>query len=454
MSRIPNLARAVLALVALIVLGVLVIVVFGSQAGGPPVTPIAKATPTSVVQVTPTPVAQIIITPLPYPPPGNPTPPGPPATPTSVPASIPPCAFAAAPVPTPAGPSLDAYIFSDPRLVLTHTAAIEIAGWLPDGERLLITRNFPDTNRQVIETFNIRTGERQRYAERLNFSSRPAWLADRQAVAFVDITREEGGALRLSRGEKYPIETLQTHLAFPYLAADSTGRQVSVLLSARGIRPVITDVAGGTTRALSTQLPEAATTYEQAYHMMWSPQGKWLACYSAVGFYLIEVATGQGCEADLGGQQYAPGKRWALDAQWSPDERYLAMLTTTGRMLPAKFSDLTILDTSTGALRSIRPGADRATGPYYVTDMAWSPDSQTIAIRSAVEKKEGGLYEGLYLVEVKTGQLRRMLPQTVLIGGGYAGLSLAWSPDGSQLAVNWPTQTEGRLYLIAVTTRQ
>ncbi len=454
MSRIPNLVKASLALLAFVTLGMLAVLVFGSQAGGPPATPIAKVTSTPVVQATPTSVAQTTSTPLPYPPPGSPTPPGSPATPTRVPTPIPPCAFAAAPAPTTAGPSLDAYVFSEPRLVLTHTAAIEIAGWLPDGERLLITRNFPDTNRQVIETFNVRTGERQRYAERLNFSSRPAWLADRQAVAFVDVTREEGGALRLSRGEKYPIDTLHTHLAFPYLAADPTGRQVSVLSSDRGIRPVITDVAGRTTRALSTQLPEAATTYEQAYHMVWSPQGKWLACYSAVGFYLIEVATGQVCEADLGGQQYAPGKRWALDAQWSPDERYLAVLTTTGRMLPAKFSDLTILDTSTGEPRSIRPEADSATGLHYVTDMAWAPDSQTIAIRSVVEEKEGILYEGLYLVEAKTGQLRRMLPQMALIGGGYAGLSLAWSPNGSQIAVSWPTQTEGQLYLITVTTRQ
>jgi len=54
MSRIPNLARAILALVVFIVLGVLVIVVFGSQVGGPLATPIAKVTPTPTVPTVPT----------------------------------------------------------------------------------------------------------------------------------------------------------------------------------------------------------------------------------------------------------------------------------------------------------------------------------------------------------------------------------------------------------------
>jgi len=51
-------------------------------------------------------------------------------------------------------------------VVLTHTSAVGIAGWLPDGERLLITRDIPGTNRQSIETFNTRTGEIQIYAQR------------------------------------------------------------------------------------------------------------------------------------------------------------------------------------------------------------------------------------------------------------------------------------------------
>jgi len=445
MSRIPNLMKASLALLAFVTLGMLAVLVFGSQAG-PWTTPGTPGARTPVAQVTPTPP--------PYPPPGSPTPPGPPATPTSVPVPIPPCAFAAAPAPAGSGPALDAYVFSEPRVVLTHTSAIGIAGWLPDGERLLITRETPGKPRQIIETFNIRTGETRRYAERHSLSSRPIWLADQQAVAFVDATIAEGRAwwsLCLSRGEKQPVEILHTHLAFPYLAADPTGRQVSVLSSDRGIRPIITDVAGKTMRALSIQLPEAATTYEQAYHMVWSPRGKWLACYSAVGFYLIEVATGQVCEVDLGGQQYAPGKRWALDAQWSPDERYLAVLTTAGRSA-VKFSDLTVLDTNTGELRLVYPEENINSGLHYITEMSWAPNSRIMAIWSVVERREGTDWAGLFLVDVTTGKSRRVLPE-LLFGGADWGQNLAWSPHGQILIVACPGNVEPSLCVFTITER-
>lgn len=369
---------------------------------------------------------------------------------------MPPCMFAAAPAPAGSGPSLDAYVFSEPRVVLTHTSAIGIAGWLPDGERLLITRDIPGQSRQTIETFNVRTGELQRYAERHSSPSQPVWLAAQQAVAFVDATVVEGRAwwsLCLSRGEKQPVETLRTPLVFPYLTADPAGRQVSVLSSDQGIRPLITDIAGRTTRALSTQLPEAATTYEQAYHMMWSPQGKWLACYSAVGFYLIEVATGQVCEVDLGTQPYQPGKRWSLDAQWSPDGRYLAMLTTTRKLLPADFIDLTLIDMYTDDQHHFRLGL----GSIY--DIAWAPNSHhLLAVARAGTDEKGINLHGLYILDADTGKTRQLLTDQQFIGTGSWGV--AWSPTGQTLALvrltlmpTEPTIAESHLCIVSVEVR-
>jgi len=447
MSRIPNLLKVILALSAFVALGTLVVLVLGSQARppAPPSTPGAR-----------TPVAQVTSTPPPYPPPGSPTPPGPPATPTSAPTPIPRCTFAATPASAGPGPSLDAYVFSEPRLVLTHTAAIEIAGWLPDGESLLIARGIAGTPRQTIETFNVRTGEMRRYAERHSSSSKPVWLAAQQAVAFVDATVTEGRAwwsLRLSHGEKQPVATLHTRLAFPDLAADPTGQQVSVLASDQGTRPVIVDVARQTSRTLDAQLPEAASTFEQAYHLAWSPRGKWLVCYSQVGFYLIEVATGQVCEADLGGQQYAPGKRWALDAQWSPDERYLAMLTTTRKLLPADFIDLTLIDTYTGEQRYFRLGL----GSIY--DIAWAPNSHHLLAVARVGTNEKGInLHGLYILDAATGKTRQLLTDQQFIGTGSWGV--AWSPTGQTLALvrltlmpTEPTIAESQLCIVSVEVR-
>ena len=57
----------------------------------------------------------------PYPPPATPTPASPPATPTVAPTPIPRCTFAARPAPAEPATPLEAYQFSEPRVVLTHT---------------------------------------------------------------------------------------------------------------------------------------------------------------------------------------------------------------------------------------------------------------------------------------------------------------------------------------------
>ncbi|RMF40878.1 MAG: hypothetical protein D6755_13065 [Anaerolineae bacterium] len=72
---------------------------------------------------------------------------------------VPLCAFAGQPATAEPGPTLDTFQFSEPRVVLTHTSAIGIAGWLPDDQRLLITKDIPGTNRQAVETVNTQTGE-------------------------------------------------------------------------------------------------------------------------------------------------------------------------------------------------------------------------------------------------------------------------------------------------------
>jgi len=448
MSHIPNLVKAILALVTLLAVGVVLVLLFGSQAG-PPATPVARAPHTSP----------------PYPPPASPTLPSPSVIPTaSGPTPIPRCAFAAAPVTTVTGISLDKFAFSEPREVLTHTSAIDIAGWLPDGERILITRRIPNQSRETIETFNVRTGEIRRYAERHSLSSKPVWLAAQQAVAFIDATLVEGRAwwsLRLGHGEGQPVETLQTDLAFPELAADPAGRQVSVLLRDQGARPIVIDVAKNTSRSLSIQLPvepwltspETSLTFEHIYHMAWSPKGKWLACYSMDGFYLLEAATGQICLMDLGDcpRGGPPGKCWALDAQWSPDERYLAVVTTAGR-LPVDFIDLTLIDMYTD--KRHRPDLQS------LRTIAWVPNSHNLLAAVKMGTDEKGIHlDGLYILDIDTGDTRQILADHRFVGTGYWGV--AWSPAGQAFALvrltlmpTEPTIAESHLCIVSVEVRQ
>jgi len=105
-----------------------------------------------------------------------PTPTGRPLRPTPVPSPtrvlaatatpIPRCSLSAAAVTAlPRGP-LDAYSFSEPQVVLTHTAAIRSASWLPDSQRVLITRDFPQQPQEYVDILNVETQEVTPYAER------------------------------------------------------------------------------------------------------------------------------------------------------------------------------------------------------------------------------------------------------------------------------------------------
>lgn len=132
-------------------------------------------------------------TPLPYPSPATPTPPGSPSTPTAAPTPIHRCTFVASPASLEPGSPLEAYQFSEPKIALTHPAAIGIAGWLPEGQQLLITRDVHGTNRQSIDVFDVQTGELSPYAERDGSSGKPVWLAALKAVAYLTLVAEEGG---------------------------------------------------------------------------------------------------------------------------------------------------------------------------------------------------------------------------------------------------------------------
>ena len=387
----------------------------------------------------------------PYPPPATPTPSGPPATPPVVPTPVPPCTFAGKSAPAEPGPPLETYQFAEPRVVLTHTSAIGIAGWLPDGQRLLITKEIPGTNRQVIEIFNARTGEEFVYAERLSLTGPPVWLSSPESVVFIDSTVEEGDVLRLSDKSGGPVETLRTNLASPYLAADSAGKKVAILLRDQAARPAVMDLLEKRVQLFDVELPLSSIgTLESTYHATWNPKENQVAFYNDSGLYLFDAASERACQVALGlaglGER---GPRWAYLAKWSPNGRYLAMITTSGRF-PLEFSELTILDTVTGDLRTVQPKRHLHSGKYYVLDIDWAPDSTTIAARVAVTMKEGVVYDGLYLMSASGIRQERQLPELTFTGAS-AGLSLSWSSNEKYLVLNCPTSDEGRLCQIAVT---
>lgn len=398
----------------------------------------------------------------PYPPPITPAP-----SPPTIPA--PPCTFVGRPAPVEPWPSLEAYQFSEPKIVLTHPAAIGIAGWLSDGQRLLITRDVPGTNRQSVDVFDVQTGELSIYAERDGSSGKPVWLPDLKAVAFLTLVAEEGEEqpiryrpeLWISYGNPQQVERLTSDVRGA-LAVEPDGKRLWYFLRSepdhlqiydmetRSVQAAPLDLAP--LRYLKPGLEWAMRDRSPEFKMVWRPDGSQVVLYSQFWTFLLDLKTNSVCELDLG--DYIAERMdippWALEAQWSPDGRYVAFITTGSLNLPFRHTELTILDMRTGERRTLSPSPDIEPGRHYVTDMTWSPDNRYLVVLEVVRMTEAGTEkEGLFIVNAATGEFQQILPEYEF-GGGSESMQLAWDPTGSFLAVNCPTPEEGKLCIISV----
>jgi Tol biopolymer transport system component len=354
---------------------------------------------------------------------------------------IPACIFNAAAGPEPQVPGLDAYTFSEPKVILTDQL-IGISEWLPDNQRLLISRSFDGGKREAFETIDVRAGTTQRYAEQARYRTKPVWLEAEQAVAFADILATNQVVLRISRRPGAPVEDVATDLASPFLAVSADGQQLTFTSRADRGQPRVmragqsrqTRILAGPTRDSGTQPVPVLLNEWNALRAAWRPDGKQIAFYNKAGIYLTDTTTGQDCKVDLGGDN--TGQRWPLNMRWSPDSRFLAALTSIGgRVGQLAFVDLTILDTTTGALSY----ADL--GVQYIFEFAWLPNSRQVVALGQTGSDEQGDQLGLFVANVLTSEMHRMLPEHIFRVGIYGATSgaLALSHDGQRIAARCPS---------------
>jgi WD40 repeat protein len=398
-------------------------------------------TPTPSIPATPTPLLVI-----PIPTASGPTPP-PINTPTPAPS----------PTPTPTFEPLSdkpigGYIFSPPKLILTHNY-IEIIGWVPDSNEELIIRNF-DNDKFLIETLNINTGLRQRLVETDHFIvGKPIWLPATKQIAY--LAQDETGAINLylnNPGEK-DVDTPTVSQVSPPLVPDKTGDSVLVFDSQTSRLLDISQTEGATEKLLLTEplSPVGFGPYPQ-YQATWNEKTDWIAYYHPEKLVLVNSQTNQTQTVDLG---KAPGEwgQWgAIDAAWSADGQRLAIIATSSEVISATvpFTQLIIYDPATGKVQLI---ADDLT---YITNMAWAPDNENVLISGVIRQNKEGLdVNALFLVDVTTQQI---VPVPVMPDGAH-GLSwhrsLTWSPDGKYIVVGYTeVPTEGRWYRISVKTEK
>jgi hypothetical protein len=350
--------------------------------------------------------------------------------------------------------------FGDPQIVLTEKSAMEIVQWLPESDKVLITLDTSPSVHQLIETFDVKTKQTQLFAERDGAYGFPLWLEPLQAVAystFVDDHEE----LWISYGSPQDREQLSSRVYGGSLAAN------------KDLLFFLSPSAGGQPQVWNSELKSTTTVpldlrswlyskYIKPYfsgmvgvgnfQAAYKPDGSLIALNANPWLFFVDTHTQQLCEVELG--EFGELPLWAFITRWSPDGMFLAMLTTNatpGALYT--FTDLTLLNTKTGELKTIRELApDIIPGQHHVTDFAWSPDSRHIATIAVTGMKDGFEKYGLFLVNPYSGDVQPIPSSTVSIGGSWAQ-QIAWSKDGSQLAIVCQNGSETSLCVFPITKK-
>ena len=337
----------------------------------------------------------------------------------------------------------ETYTFSEPRIVLTSETAIGIASWLPDSERLLITRQSQN-GRQTIETINYRTGETKIYAEREGENGKPIWLSELDAIAYA--TDVQGHyELWISDGGVQEKKNAMVVSDVSGWSLASDGKELVYFSPAIGEIPQIWNLSTNSFQDSGVNLsiweyPKFQSdllplTRGLTFSTALQPHGTNVAFYGRGWFFLLDKKASQVCEVDL--EQY--GVLSVLRASWSPNGRYIAMIVTPnppGEL--ASSSNILVLDLYSGKM--YRPMLESP----VVRDIAWADDSQYLAglVADPVEFKQGSPRSRIYLIHIFGDVVAKEISTQLYGGGATNGWLLAWSPNGKSIAVKCPSWIE------------
>ena len=379
------------------------------------------------------PACEIGINPTPRPTPTAPFSPLP--TPTPIPIGytlptepvVPECVFAppagGLPPDEPVIP-LSAYSFSEPQVVLTNTALLEVHQWLPDNKTLLMNQ-YTDKGNPII-LLDTQSDQVTYITDLDQQVKSPIWLSKDSTVIWRDLgsTNHERGFWL--RSFELPGER--------QLEGNGNGAGLPRDISPDGNEFVFMSLPGGTqpfiwnqeTKVLSALPFDLATwryqngpTYPlRPFNINWHPSGNKILFWDNTWVFLYELTSRLGCEIKQGERLYI------REASWSPNGRYLVgHVGEHISSLHPPYGIVQVLDTYTG--KSVYYSSQIPIG-----DFAWAPDNQTVAMSGPTGEKSGDFDQhGIYLLNIHIGGFQR-----ILAGENLSYSNPKWTSDGAQLA--------------------
>ncbi len=325
--------------------------------------------------------------------------------------------------------SQDTFSFSEPKIIFQREAPIEIIEWLPDNRHLLIhVRSVP---RQSIEVLDTQTGDTRVYADDLENARNVHWLPNEQAVIYADrqtakISGIDRYGIWLSRG----ADKVQYLLDYASLTDKAKARGVLPAEATRWFGVAQYPFDPEQWRYENYAYPDILKEWDKfPFAIAENRQHTKVVVYGPPRLYLVDRKTDKVCEIDSGEPRYG------FSPQWSPDGRYLAMLTATndpGTLMER--NDLVIVDTVKGEVFKSNWAWS------HTWDLAWFPDSRHLLMLGHPSEtvENPAQKQRLRLLDVETGKVQALLPNYDFGGASQPGSQLALSSNGKSLILSCP----------------
>jgi WD40 repeat protein len=359
---------------------------------------------------------------------------------------LPQCAFPLSDVLAGEGdaPDLQNYMLSEPKVAVTNDSSLRIVRWISNEEVLLLRHLKSGETETSIEILNIQTSQITQIAKDGKISGAPLWLPDRKAVWYIaydlytDPTKNRSRLMVATLDKRIPQLTIEG-VTQPLFTIPN-GEDVAVLGSDRQ-RLVKIDIAKNVTTLRN--IAELTARNTKILRVAQHPNSQAVALYNDATFVVMDLVTGKTMELNFGKWQI--DNRWALDAQWNPDGKHIAVRVTAGR-LPNPYSSLLILDIENECSWEIP-----VSRPFYIYEMAWSPGGRYLLVSGEIGTTQSGYAIIEYrLLDLATGRERKVN----LWNGDTGGVYFDWSPDGKTIIINCSTPERGALCTIAVEVEQ
>lgn len=335
--------------------------------------------------------------------------------------------------------SLDAVAFSEPQVVFSGNV-IGIAEWLPDSQRVLISRVSLKDQAESIDVLDLSNTSSSQLTLHKGGRTTPLWLDSISSVVFVETIGANQSTLKIVRDSGGDTALEVSNLVSPYIAVAPKGNQISYV-DTTGLSELITEAEKDPDGVSATyeSLTSPSGFINAFTRSVWSSDGQRMLLFNDSGFgssdvFVLEPSTQSMCSFLWNTETSTETREWLVDAKWSPNGRYIALVTALGQVGRLQYASLKVLDMVTGVVSLIELESQ------YIYEIDWMPAGTQLLALGSVEHINGFATVGLYLVDIEKNSSARVLPTISFAPGayGFGGGGLAVAPDGRKVLTICP----------------